>query len=288
MSNYIIWCCDYNKNTGEGRLAEKFISSFFLKKRIKILYPKNKFFLSNYFYQIYGIFVLWFFFLLKKKTVYLNYLPLWNFLIYLLSPPNTIFGPITGSIQINKRKKIKSILRLRLFPMLYKISLKLLYYRTKKIIFATNVLSKFIDDKTLKKTELNFILKDLKYSKNKSKKKINLIVYYRKHENKFFDHHIEFIKEKLKKKEKVIIVGDKLNIEGVSNFGRIKKKKIFDLIRISKYALSGDDNLLSFFNIDCIQNNVKVIFNYKLNFQKNRLNIKQFVAYNFEKKKIVN
>ena len=45
--------------------------------------------------------------------------------------------------------------------MLYKISLKLLYYRTKKIIFATNVLSKFIDDKTLKKTELNFILKDL-------------------------------------------------------------------------------------------------------------------------------
>ena len=288
MSNYIIWCCDYNKNTGEGRLAEKFISSFFLKKRIKILYPKNKFFLSNYFYQIYGIFVLWFFFLLKKKTVYLNYLPLWNFLIYLLSPPNTIFGPITGSIQINKRKKIKSILRLRLFPMLYKISLKLLYYRTKKIIFATNVLSKFIDDKTLKKTELKFILKDLKYSKNKSKKKINLIVYYRKHENKFFDHHIEFIKEKLKKKEKVIIVGDKLNIEGVSNFGRIKKKKIFDLIRISKYALSGDDNLLSFFNIDCIQNNVKVIFNYKLNFQKNRLNIKQFVAYNFEKKKFVN
>ena len=288
MSNYIIWCCDYNKNTGEGRLAEKFISSFFLKKRIKILYPKNKFFLSNYFYQIYGIFVLWFFFLLKKKTVYLNYLPLWNFLIYLLSPPNTIFGPITGSIQINKRKKIKSILRLRLFPMLYKISLKLLYYRTKKIIFATNVLSKFIDDKTLKKTELNFILKDLKYSKNKSKKKINLIVYYRKHENKFFDHHIEFIKEKLKKKEKVIIVGDKLNIEGVSNFGRIKKKKIFDLIKISKYALSGDDNLLSFFNIDCIQNNVKVIFNYKLNFQKNRLNIKQFVAYNFEKKKFVN
>ena len=244
--------------------------------------------LSNYIYQIYGIFVLWFFFLLKKKTVYLNYLPLWNFLIYLLSPPNTIFGPITGSIQINKRKKIKSILRLRLFPMLYKISLKLLYYRTKKIIFATNVLSKFIDDKTLKKTELNFILKDLKYSKNKSKKKINLIVYYRKHENKFFDHHIEFIKEKLKKKEKVIIVGDKLNIEGVSNFGRIKKKKIFDLIRISKYALSGDDNLLSFFNIDCIQNNVKVIFNYKLNFQKNRLNIKQFVAYNFEKKKFVN
>ena len=33
--------------------------------------------------------------------------------------------------------------------------------------------------------------------------------------------------KKIKKKEKVII-SDKLNIEGVSNFGRIKKKKIFD------------------------------------------------------------
>ena len=169
----------------------------------------------------------------------------------------------------------------------YKISLRLLYKRSKKIIFATNILSKFVDGKTLKKTEFNFILKDLKYSKNKSKKKINLIVYYRKHENKFFDHHIEFIKEKLKKKERVIIVGDILNIEGAHNFGRIKKKKVINLIKISKYALSGDDNLLSFFNIYCIQNNVKVIFNYKLNFQKKRLNIKQFLPYNFEKKKFI-
>ena len=287
MSKYVIWCCEYNKNTGEGRLAKKFISSFFLKEKIKILHPKKNFFLSNYIYQIYGIFVLWFFFLLKKKTVYLNYLPLWNTLIFLLTPPNTIFGPITGSIQINKGEKIKSILRLRLFPLLYKISLRLLYKRSKKIIFATNILSKFVDGKTLKKTEFNFILKDLKYSKNKSKKKINLIVYYRKHENKFFDHHIEFIKEKLKKKERVIIVGDILNIEGAHNFGRIKKKKVINLIKISKYALSGDDNLLSFFNIDCVQNNVKVIFNYKLNFQKKRLNIKQFLPYNFEKKKFI-
>ena len=45
MSNYIIWCCDYNKNTGEGRLAEKFISSFFLKKESKFYTQKTNFFL---------------------------------------------------------------------------------------------------------------------------------------------------------------------------------------------------------------------------------------------------
>ena len=98
---------------------------------------------------------------------------------------------------------------------------------------------------------------------------------------------LSLLKKKLKKKERVIIVGDILNIEGARNFGRIKKK-VINLIKISKYALSGDDNLLSFFNIDCIQNNVKVIFNYKLNFQKKRLNIKQFLPYNFEKKNLLN
>ena len=108
MTKYYIWSCEYNNNTGEGRLAKKFIKYFYSKKKFKILTPKNNFKFSNYLYQIFGIFVLWFYFLLGKKTVYLNYLPLWNFLIFFLVPPKTEFGPITGSIQINKIKSIKS------------------------------------------------------------------------------------------------------------------------------------------------------------------------------------
>ena len=288
MTKYYIWSCEYNNNTGEGRLAKKFIKYFYSKKKFKILTPKNNFKFSNYLYQIFGIFVLWFYFLLGKKTVYLNYLPLWNFLIFFLVPPKTEFGPITGSIQINKIKSIKSFFRSKLFPIFYIISLNLLEFRKKKIIFATNILIKFIKKSILKKSELNFVLKDFKKRANKSKKTIDLLIYYRKHENKFFDHHIDFIQSKLNKNGKVVILGDDLNLKGVINLGRVKKRKISELIKKSKFVLSGDDNLLSFFNLDCLSNKTKIIFNYKLKFQNKNLDKKLFLPYNFERRKFLN
>ena len=32
----------------------------------------------------------------NKEICYINYLPLWNFLIFILLPPKTILGPVTG------------------------------------------------------------------------------------------------------------------------------------------------------------------------------------------------
>tara|TARA_B100001964_G_scaffold218076_1_gene258722 strand:- start:293 stop:718 length:426 start_codon:yes stop_codon:yes gene_type:complete len=140
MKKYIGWSCDFSKNTGEGQLARKYIKSNFKYKNIKIISPKFDFYLSQYIYQIYGVFVLWYYYFLGKKLIYLNYLPLWNFIIFLLSPPNTIFGPITGSIQINKIQNIKSIFRLYATPLLYKISLNILNIRSKK----NNICYKYI------------------------------------------------------------------------------------------------------------------------------------------------
>ena len=139
MNNYIAWCNEYGKNSGEGQLALKFVKS--LNKKIKILKPKKNFFLSDYIYPFYGIMMLWFYFFKGKKTIYVNYLPLWNFLIFLLAPPNTIFGPITGSTQINKVKSIKSFIRYFIFPFFYRLSLFLIQIRKGKIVFATNILS---------------------------------------------------------------------------------------------------------------------------------------------------
>ena len=31
-----------------------------------------------------------------NKTCYVNYLPMWNFLVFLILPPSTLLGPITG------------------------------------------------------------------------------------------------------------------------------------------------------------------------------------------------
>ena len=54
------------------------------------------------------------------------------FNFFTFSPPNTVFGPITGSIQINKIQNIKSIFRFFIIPLFYKISLLILNLRNKE------------------------------------------------------------------------------------------------------------------------------------------------------------
>ena len=120
MKKYIAWCCDYRKDTGEGLLARKFVKKYFKNQKIKIFFPKKNFLLKNYLFPYFGIIILWFYYLTEKKTIYINYLPLWNFPIFIFCPPKTIFGPITGSIQINKINSLKSIIRLILFQFFIK------------------------------------------------------------------------------------------------------------------------------------------------------------------------
>ena len=288
MQKYIAWCNDYNKNTGEGKLARKFIRKFG-KNKVKVITPRLNFFLSNYIFQTTGIFVLWYYYFRLKKLIYLNYTPLWNSLIFLFSPPGTIFGPITGSIQINKIRNIKSFLRFYIFPILYIFNLKILLLRSKKIIFATNILDKFISKNPEKKIITNFILQDLKFSKkNLGRRKYDLIIYYRNHENKFFDHHLNFIKKELKKGKKIVTVGEKTNIKGIKEFGKIGSNRLLNLIESSKFSLSGDDNLFSLFNLECMQHGVKIIFNHNLKFQIKKMRKNFFKAYDYKNKKFLN
>ncbi len=287
MQKYIAWCSDYHKNTGEGKLARKFIKKFG-KNKVKIITPKFCFFLSNYLFQIMGILVLWYNYFRTKKLIYLNYTPLWNTLIFLLSPPGTIFGPITGSIQINKIRNIKSFIRFYIFPFLYTLNLKILLLRSEKIIFATNILDKFINKNFKRKIITNFILQDLNFSKKKSRyKKYDLIIYYRKHENKFFSHHLNFIKKELKKGKKIVTVGEKTNIKGIKEFGIVGSNRLLNLIKNSKFALSGDDNLFSLFNLECMQHGVKIIFNHNLKFQIKKMKKNLFKAYDYKNNKFL-
>ncbi len=283
MKKYIAWCCDYRKDTGEGLLARKFVKKYFKNQKIKIFFPKKNFLLKNYLFPYFGIIILWFYYLTGKKTIYINYLPLWNFPIFIFCPPKTIFGPITGSIQINKINSLKSIIRLILFPIFYKISLIILNLRCKKILFATNILKKFLYQDILKKSLLNFILIDFKVYKKKFKKKYDLIIYFRKHENKFFNHHFKLINDFINKDKKILVIGDFLKINGVNNYGRVKRTNLINLIKLSRFSLSGDDNALSLFNLECLKHNVKVIYNKKLNFQIPNNLKKKFFSYNFDR-----
>ena len=63
------------------------------------------------------------------------------------------------------------------------------------------------------------------------------------------------------------MLGDKINTYGVKQLKKVSKRKMVNLIKQSRYALSGDDNLLSLFNIECIKYNLKILSNSKLKFQ---------------------
>lgn len=267
MNKYVIWCSDLNKNSGEGELANKFLNYYFKNKKVIKINFSKPFFLSKYIYSYIAIIILWYYYIKGFKTVYVNYLPLWNTIIYLFAPPRTIFGPITGSIQVNKINNSKALIRYLIFPILYRLSLKVLDFREKKILFASNILKKFVNKNLSKKVEYNFVLRNIKTTKFKFKKKYDLIIYYNNHENKFFRHHTKYIEKLAKQKKKIIVLGDKINTYGVKQLKKVSKRKMVNLIKQSRYALSGDDNLLSLFNIECIKYNLKILSNSKLKFQ---------------------
>ena len=108
--NIYIWISDYSNFTGEGNLARLFVN-LRLKNRynIKICkfksknYLVKKIFNYKYILPFLGVINCWKYYFLGKKVCYLNYLPLWNILIFILLPPKTILGPITGGSNFKKK-----------------------------------------------------------------------------------------------------------------------------------------------------------------------------------------
>jgi hypothetical protein len=148
MKNIYFWACDICKSSGEGILARSFIKKLKIyNKNYKIINicKKSKFqkknleqncsnFFHKYIFPLYGIYVLWKYHLNGKITCYINYLPLWNILIFLLLPQKTILGPITGSYPL-KKWSIK-------LNFIYKISSVILKIKYNKLLFSTNFFAK--------------------------------------------------------------------------------------------------------------------------------------------------
>lgn len=252
------WACDYKSSSGEGRLARLFIKEFKKKqnyKLIKIRKPKFKFLRHKYIEPFIGILVAWDFFLKKENFLFVNYLPLWNFLIFLFLPPGTLIGPITGGANFKN-----SFFRKLFFPLFYSISQIAIYFRYNNIIFSTDLLKERLFNFIKKKSQFNFVLLALK-KKNFKKKDIDFLIYYRKHNNKkkFFPTFL--IKKLIKLNFKILVVGDRLNIKGVLNLGLINNIKLNSYLSRTHFSIASGENLLSFFTIDCINNNVKILMN---------------------------
>lgn len=285
MKYVYCWACDFSKNSGEGNLANLFVSKKF-NNNYKIYTPHslsiNKKFISiiNYKYisPLIGIITCWFFFIKNKRVAYINYLPLWNFLIFALLPPKTLLGPITGGAHFVEKDKL---IRGLLFPFFYKISEFFLIIRNSQINFSTELLKKYLFNYTIKKSNFNYIFKY--YSKKILKKKsIDFLIYYRKHKNKEASFPFSFIKNLINLNFNIHIVGDYFKNSYVKNHGYLNNKRINNLLSKSFFSLISNENPYTLFTIECLNNNVKIISD--LNFKKEiKYFRKEFIFLDFKK-----
>ncbi len=282
MTDYkiIFWACDYSEQTGEGNLARKFIKENFNKKKIKINTLKLDDYLNHKYIAPYiGVISCWKHYFKGYSVGYINFLPLWNFLIFFLLPPRTILGPITGGALYNKSNVINYLIRKIVFPFFYKFSELILIIRfKKKLIFSTELLKQYLSKKIIRKSSFNFVLKNLIFKKKKKNKDIDFLIYHRIHRNKSLLFDNKLIKNLTQLNLKIFVVGDKLNINKVKNLGYIKKKKLDNLQSRSKYSLSTGENIYSLFVIECITNHVKIFIDKK-NMKKVKTLKKFFVTF---------
>ncbi len=133
-----IWCSSISEENGEGRLARLFLKKLksFTSARYKFVFlnkkKENNGVYHRYLQPFLGVMQMWKYSILGKKICYINYLPLWNFFLFLFLPRSTILGPITGSFV---KKKNASFLRKKLMPIFFNFRIKLsksvliFYYR---------------------------------------------------------------------------------------------------------------------------------------------------------------
>ena len=280
--NLVIWASDLSQNTGEGILARAFLNEMQKIKKyqnVKIVTMENNINIKNlnlkkikfkevnkktiyhkYFGPIYGAVYL-LLFSRKSEVLYLNYLPFWNFIIFLILPSKTILGPITGGLYNEGTNNLNLFIRKYFFPIFYSITKIIIYKKFKKIIFSTNILNNFINKD--KSTLTNFIEILFKKKIIYSNKKFDIIFYNRDHATKF-SSNIKKTIILLSSCCKICVVGDYFDNDNVKNFGWTERDKVLKLIKISKLALNSAENFLSIFGIDCINNGTMVAYDKKI------------------------
>lgn len=289
----ICWVCDFNPTNGEGIIANMFLDQLVKKKKFLkhdifirnlsegILFSNLKnekyakteklTFAEKYISPFVGLIYLWYNFLLGRKVCFVNFLPLWNFLLFLCLPPNTILGPITGSkhYDIKSVKGFEKFFRSYLMPIQFTISNFILKFRFKNLLFSTRNLEDQLSDVVRNKSEFDFMLNLYNINEinvNKDKK-VDFIFYIRFYPSKGTQILVEYI-NKLKTKYSIVTVGDKTGIDGIKEYGLITRDEVLKLCNDSKFSIVSSENFFSFFSFDCIQNNAKIFFSNAVKYDK--------------------
>lgn len=271
MKKIFYWSNDIQKNSGEGILAGNFLKLLKNKYKNYKYINLNKFtkkndFLYNYLLPFWGIIKIWKYHLKGNISCYINYLPIWNFFIFLLLPKKTILGPITGT---TTKKNL-------LYKFLVFIGISLLKIKKKKLLFSHDQFKKYF--KSNKKYFFNFLFYDFKINYNGPKKKFDLVFYFKKNTNKGNYFLINLI-EKISHKYKIAVIGDNYpkfkSNKNIKSFGTVDRKRAHKIISLSKFALSSKENHYSFFVLDSLSKGLSVFYNKDLrlysNFKTNML-----------------
>lgn len=281
-----VYCCDIAKYRGEGILANNFIlilKKIFKDNSIEVYTPENKFshdkinrnhkkinhsFFYKYFSPLFGIVKIWVYHFKGSKTAYINYLPLWNFFLFIFLPKKTILGPITGGIYQGNNYHIKTIIRKIVIYTFYSISIFFIRIRNLKCIFSTKLLFAYLPNSIINKSIFNFQLNNL-YFYQKEKKFIDILYYNRDYHTKN-NSLILPILYKLKNNFNILIVGKK--IKNFKNLGIISRNKMIGILKKTKFIFSSPENQYSYFVLDGISCNVRIIssHNHNRNFFKDR------------------
>jgi hypothetical protein len=256
------WSCDYTKLSGEGSLARIFVKDLKKNKNKVIVHshlPSNKElnFLDKYFSVIKGICFCWKWYLKGFKTSYINYTPLWNFLIFMLLPPKTILGPITGGANFNKDNYLNFTIRSIFFPIFFKISEYFLNLRHQKILFATSLLKKKLNKHTIKIGYFDYVFSKIKIKKFK-KKTNDFLIYYKKNKNKLSFFPNKTLENIFQAGYNIGVVGDKLQSPYVKNYGYVNQEKLNKILSKTKFTIASGENIYSFFSLDCINNHTTI------------------------------
>ncbi len=256
MLKIYYWASNTKGNSGEGILALNFLS--LLKKKYKnykfinlnkFSYKENFFY--NYILPYIGAFKLWQYHLSGEKICYINYLPIWNFLLFLVLPKNTILGPITGT-NIKKNYIYRILKHIGIF----------ILKKNNKILFSHNQFRKYFKKKT--NFYFNFILYNFNLKKKLGNKKFDYIVYYKKNNNKG-NHFLTEIILRLSKRYKIIVIGDKfqsnLKNKNIINYQNLSREKALIYISQSKNSIISKENTLSFFALDCVSFKLNIFYN---------------------------
>ena len=196
-------------------------------------------------------------------------------MIFILCPPNTIFGPITGSsIRIIGRKHFfEKFIRNNIFPFFYFISVIFLKIRNSYYFFSTSLLNnnttKLIQNNSIFNVQLLF----LKKSEFKSKKIYDLVVYNRKHSNKNRINLKNIFKKKVYNNFKILCLGEKIRLKNIKNLGFISNKKLIKYLKKTKYGIISEENLYSFFFFDLVYAGTEPIISKKIKYDKNLVKI---------------